>query len=123
MEAQLLGELLKQSPLIAVLGIGLYVFYKKDENRRNEDKADRLAIQAKVDAQEHRIEEYMKNDRALMQDIVATNAKAIVEQTVVMKSANNLMTRSTEVMNCLISEIKVFKKSQIFQQHEKSKAA
>lgn len=123
MEAQILGELLKQSPLIAVLGIGLYVFYKKDEQRRSEDKAERLAMQAKVDAQEHRIEDYMKNDRAVMQEIVATNAKAIVEQTAVMKSANTLMTRSTEVMNCLISEIKVFKKSQIFQHHEKSKAA
>lgn len=123
MEAQILGELLKQSPLIALLGIGLYVFYKKDENRRSEDKADRLLIQKKVELQEQRIEDYMKNDRAIMQDIVATNAKAIVEQTAVMKSANTLMTRSTEVMNCLITEIKIFKKSQIFQQHEKSKAA
>ena len=122
-EAEILTELLKQSPLIAVLGIGLYIFYKKDDQRRAEDKDERLQMKKKIDENERRIEDYMKQDRAAMQEIVHTNAQAIETQTLVMKSANSLMMRSNEVMTCLITEIKDFKKSPLYKTHERSKVA
>ena len=114
MEVQLLTELLKQGPLIAVMGIGLYVFYKKDETRRTNDLIEREAMRKKIEAQEARIEDYFKNDASVLQDLVRTNIITAEKQTAMMSKTN-------EVMGCIVREIQDFKKSAIYKHHEENK--
>lgn len=110
----LLTELLKQGPLIALMGIGLYLFYKKDETRRANDLIEREAMRLKIDSQELRIENYFKNDSSILQDLVRKNTDTAEKQTAMMSKTN-------EVMSCIIHEIKDFKKSAIYRHHEQNK--
>lgn len=114
MSETLLSELLKQIPLVIFMGTGLYVFYKKDEVRRANDLIEREAMRSKIDAQEMRIEGYLKTDSAALQDLVRTNIATAEKQT-------SMMSRTNEVMGCIIKEIQDFKKSAIYQHHEENK--
>lgn len=114
MSETLLSELLKQIPLVIFMGTGLYVFYKKDEVRRANDLVEREAMRVKLDAQELRIENYLKNDSLTLQELVRTNIATSEKQT-------SMMNRTNEVMGCIIKEIQDFKKSAIYQHHENIK--
>ena len=110
----LIAEVLKQTPLVALLCIGLYVFYKKDDQRRAEDMKDRAEMKQKISEQEDKIEVLLEANISTMQRIIHENGKVIEANT----STNK---RATEVMSCLIKEIHEFKKSDIYQTHKSSK--
>lgn len=114
METSILIELFKHGTLFAVMSVGLYVFYKKDETRRANDLVEREAMRTKLDAQELRIENYLKNDATVLQELVRTNIAIAERQT-------SMMSRTNEVMGCIIKEIQEFKKSAIYRHHEHSK--
>lgn len=114
MTETILAELLKQIPLVIFMGVGLYVFYKKDEVRRANDLIEREAMRLKLDAQELRIENYLKNDASVLQDLVRTNTTTTEKQT-------TMMSKTNEVMSCIIKEIQDFKKSAIYRHHEENK--
>jgi len=113
MESTLLQELLKQGPLLAFMGIALYVFYKKDEIRRANDLVERESMRLKLDAQELKIENYLKNDSMTMQELIKSNIATSEKQT-------SMMSKTNEVMSCIVSEIQDFKKSELYQMHEKT---
>lgn len=110
----LIAALLEKGVLFLILGIGIYIFYKKDETRRANDLIEREAMRVKLDAQELRIENYLKNDASVLQDLVRTNIATAEKQTTIMSKTN-------ETMTCIIKEIQDFKKSAIYKHHEQKK--
>ena len=114
MEPTLLTELIKQGPLIAVLSVGLYVFYKKDELRRTNDMTERSLLMERLEKQEKRIEDYLQHDSLTMQNLIKESTDAKESQTAV-------MTRANEIMTCLVREMQEFKKSELYLQHERAK--
>ena len=114
METTILTELLKQGPLIALLGLSLYVFYRKDELRRNNDLIEREAMRKKLEEQELKIENYLRTDSLTMQDLIKQSNYVAEKQTLMMNKTN-------ETMICIISEIKDFKKSALYKHHEQNK--
>lgn len=116
MDISLLSELFKHGTTFTIMAVGLYVFYKKDETRRANDLVEREAMRTKLDAQELRIENYLKNDANVLQELVRTNIATAERQT-------SMMSKTNEVMGCIIKEIQTFKKSAIYRHHEESKTS
>jgi hypothetical protein len=114
MEPTMLTELIKQGPLIGVLSVGLWIFYKKDELRRTNDMAERAMLMERIEKQEQRIEHYLQHDALTMQELIKESTTAKEKQTTVMTKAN-------EVMTCLIREMQEFKKSEMYLQHERAR--
>ena len=110
----LIAEVLKQTPLVALLCIGLYIFYKKDDQRRAEDMKDRAEMKQKIGEQQDEIEDLLEANVNTMQKIIHENNRVIEANT----STNK---RATEVMSCLIKEIHEFKKSDVYKTHKSSK--
>jgi hypothetical protein len=110
----LITELLKQGPLITMLGLSLYVFYRKDELRRTNDMTEREAMRTKLDAQELKIEKYLRNDSMTMQELIKKHIATSEKQTAMMGKTN-------EVMGCIVREIQDFKRSEIYKFHEQNK--
>jgi len=111
MNEALISEVLKQTPLVALLCIGLYVFYKKDDQRRAEDMKDRAEMKQKISDQEDKIEVLLETNINTMQRIIHENGKIIEANTVTTK-------RATEIMSCMITELK---HSDFYKQHKASK--
>ena len=118
----LLTELLKQGPLLAFMGIALYVFYKKDETRRANDLIERDSMRQKIEAQEIRIENYLKEDALVLQGLV----KESITSTKIMSDTTDrqtkMMEKTNETMSCIIREIQEFKKSDLYLAHENRKS-
>lgn len=110
----LISALLEKGLIFLLLGIAVYIFYKKDETRRTNDLLEREAMRLKLDAQELRIENYLKNDASVLQELVRTNIATSEKQT-------TMMSKTNEVMGCIIKEIQDFKKSAIYKHHEDNK--
>lgn len=110
-----ISAFLEKGLLFLILAVAVYIFYKKDETRRTNDLLEREAMRIKLDAQELRIENYLKNDSSVLQELVRTNIATAEKQT-------TMMSKTNEVMGCIIKEIQEFKKSAIFKHHEENKS-
>ena len=71
-------------------------------------------MRTKLDAQEFANRELSQNDATVLQELVRTNIAIAERQT-------SMMSRTNEVMGCIIKEIQEFKKSAIYRHHEHSK--
>ena len=121
METKVLEWLFTQSPLLALMGLGLYIFYKKDEQRRNNDLIERVALLKKLEDQEQRIEKYYKNDGLILQNIVKESTEASIKLAETTEKQTAMMVRTNETMLCIIKEIQEFKRSEIYKYHERNK--
>ena len=104
MTAELLELLMKQAPLVVALGIGAYILWK-----RYDRFTDRT--QKGLEESEIRFRKYMDEDRAKLMTIVYDNTEA-------MRNISKMCDRSNRVMECLIDEIKDFKKSEVYKSHK-----
>jgi hypothetical protein len=114
-ETEIINELFKYGGLVGVLAYGLWVFWKRY------DKFTATA-QAELAATRQEVKDLMNNDRKVMQDALDRNTRAMESHIVEMRKSTDIMTRFMSVMNCIITEIKEFKKSEVFQEHEKRKS-
>lgn len=104
MGIEIIDELVKQSPLIALLAVSGYVLWK-----RYERFVDRT--QTRLEESEQRQRKYNEEDRGILLKIVHDNTDA-------MRNIGKLCDRSNRVMECLIDEIKDFKKSEVYKSHK-----
>lgn len=100
MTAELIDTLIKQSPLVAVLILSGYILWKRYDTFT-------ARTQQKLDDSEKRIMSYMENDRAKLIEVVSDNTDAL-------KAILRSNDRTNKVMECMIEEVKEFKKSEVY---------
>lgn len=104
MTSELIDLLLKQAPLAVALAIGAYILWKRYDKFTER-------TQKGLDDSEGRFRKYMDEDRAQLLKIVYDNTEA-------MRNISKMCDRSNRVMECLIDEIKDFKKSEVYMSHK-----
>lgn len=97
---QLLPLLVEQGPLLAVLGASGYILWKRYDTftRKTGEKLEEA---------EKRMRDYMDKDREMAMTIIRDNTEAL---RAILKSND----RTNKVMECMIEEVKDFKKSEVY---------
>lgn len=104
MTAELLELLMKQAPLVVALCIGAYILWSRYDKFTQR-------TQTRLEESEARQRKYIDEDRSQLLKIVYDNTEA-------MRNIGKLCDRSNRVMECLIDEIKDFKKSEVYKLHK-----
>lgn len=104
MAAEFVDLLMKQAPLVIALCIGAYILWQRYDKFTTR-------TQSSLEESEVRFRKYMDEDRAQLIKIVFDNTNA-------MQNISKMCDRSNRVMECLIDEIKDFKKSEVYQSHK-----
>lgn len=104
MTSELLELLMKQAPLVVALCIGAYILWSRYDKFTQR-------TQNHLDESEARQRKYMEDDRTNLLKIVHDNTDA-------MRNISKMCDRSNRVMECLIDEIKDFKKSEVYKLHK-----
>lgn len=107
MESTIFKWLSEQFPLGAVLGIGIYIIWKRYD--KFTEKTEK-----KLEESESRMRSYMENDK---QSLIAL----IIDNTQALKEITKIQERSNQVMECIISEIKDFKESEVYSHYKANK--
>lgn len=116
-----LPKLLEQSSFVIFLIVVLYTFYKKDELRRKLDIEERARISKKSDEQEIRIESYLKEDKLKLMELQIKTLETLDSTNTINAKALKTLDVTSEVMNCVLKEIRNFKATAIFKDYENKK--
>jgi hypothetical protein len=103
----LLTKLTDNMLTLGILGMGVWVMWKRDQRYR--DKQDQ-----KLDALEKKLEQYIQEDHKVMLEHIERATDAHVENTSMLKQTNR-------ILGCFTEEMMEFKGSELYTEYLKTK--